>query len=232
MSKDLTSQLNYTANYPGEQKPRMKSTYLLLSLSIVSLFMAGCSDDSDQLVFKIPTPTPIPNIEATVEARVEERLAQLPTPTPQIIEIVVEKVVEKPVILEKEVVVEKEIIVEVPVEKVVEKPVIVEKEVVKEARKTEEVEKEVVKEVVKDAIKQVTRTVRDPITNATSTRRTPMPFPKDECDPAYPDVCIPPKPPDLECVDIFSRSNYRNFVVLPPDPHGLDGNGNGIGCES
>jgi len=47
------------------------------------------------------------------------------------------------------------------------------------------------------------------------------------CDPSYPDVCIPPPPPDLNCSDI----PYRNFRVLPPDPHHFDGNGNGIGCE-
>lgn len=50
-----------------------------------------------------------------------------------------------------------------------------------------------------------------------------------KCDPAYPDVCIPPPPPDLDCKDI----KYRNFRVLPPDPHRLDGrDGDGIGCES
>ncbi len=45
------------------------------------------------------------------------------------------------------------------------------------------------------------------------------------CDPSYPDVCIPPPPPDLDCRDI----PYRRFRVLPPDPHGFDGDG--IGCE-
>ena len=48
-----------------------------------------------------------------------------------------------------------------------------------------------------------------------------------ECDPSYPTVCIPPPPPDLDCGDI----PYRNFPVLPPDPHGFDGDGDGIGCE-
>ena len=54
------------------------------------------------------------------------------------------------------------------------------------------------------------------------------PPPPGNCDPAYPDVCIPPPPPDLDCKDI----PYRNFRVLPPDPHHFDGNGNGIGCEA
>jgi hypothetical protein len=49
------------------------------------------------------------------------------------------------------------------------------------------------------------------------------------CDPAYPGVCIPPAPPDLDCGDI----PFRRFQVLPPDPHNFDGNDNdGLGCES
>ena len=40
-------------------------------------------------------------------------------------------------------------------------------------------------------------------------------------------VCIPPPPPDLDCADI----PYRNFRVLPPDPHHFDGDHDGIGCE-
>ena len=48
------------------------------------------------------------------------------------------------------------------------------------------------------------------------------------CDPAYPDVCIPPPPPDLDCADVAPR----RFRVLPPDPHRFDGEGDGLGCES
>lgn len=51
--------------------------------------------------------------------------------------------------------------------------------------------------------------------------------PAGNCDPAYPDVCIAPPPPDLNCRDI----PYRRFRVLPPDPHRFDADGNGIGCE-
>jgi hypothetical protein len=50
-----------------------------------------------------------------------------------------------------------------------------------------------------------------------------------ECSPAYPDFCIPPPPPDLSCADV---APHTNFTVLPPDPHGFDGNDNGIGCET
>ena len=47
------------------------------------------------------------------------------------------------------------------------------------------------------------------------------------CDPSYPTVCIPPPPPDLDCGDI----PHRRFQVRPPDPHGFDGEGDGLGCE-
>lgn len=57
----------------------------------------------------------------------------------------------------------------------------------------------------------------------------PPPPPAANCDPSYPDVCIPPPPPDLDCGDI----PHRRFRVLAPDPHNFDGNDNdGIGCES
>ena len=49
------------------------------------------------------------------------------------------------------------------------------------------------------------------------------------CDPSYPDVCIPPPPPDLDCADV----HFRSFRVRPPDPHGFDGSDDdGLGCES
>lgn len=49
------------------------------------------------------------------------------------------------------------------------------------------------------------------------------------CDKAsYPGVCIPPHPPDLDCADV----GFTSFQVVPPDPHGFDGDGDGVGCES
>ena len=48
------------------------------------------------------------------------------------------------------------------------------------------------------------------------------------CDSSYPDVCITPYPPDLDCKDV----PFKNFRVLPPDPHLFDGDKDGIGCES
>jgi hypothetical protein len=48
-----------------------------------------------------------------------------------------------------------------------------------------------------------------------------------ECDPSYPGVCIKPPPPLLTCRNI----PYRRFAVRPPDPHGLDPDKDGVGCE-
>ncbi len=54
------------------------------------------------------------------------------------------------------------------------------------------------------------------------------PTQEDICDPSYPDVCIAPYPPDLDCGEI----GYSNFKVVQPDPHRFDGDKDGIGCES
>lgn len=48
------------------------------------------------------------------------------------------------------------------------------------------------------------------------------------CDRAYPTICIPPPPPDLDCGEIPSR----RFKVVAPDPHGFDRDHDGVGCES
>ena len=50
----------------------------------------------------------------------------------------------------------------------------------------------------------------------------------DGSDSSYPDMCIPSPPPDLNCGDISDKG----FKVEPPDPHGFDRDGDGIGCES
>ena len=46
------------------------------------------------------------------------------------------------------------------------------------------------------------------------------------CHPSYPTLCIPPPPPDLDCDDI----PYTNFTVVGTDPHGFDGDNDGVGC--
>ena len=48
------------------------------------------------------------------------------------------------------------------------------------------------------------------------------------CDPSYPDVCIAPYPPDLDCGEI----EYSDFRVVGSDRHGFDRDSDGIGCES
>ena len=48
------------------------------------------------------------------------------------------------------------------------------------------------------------------------------------CDPSYPEDCIPPLPPDLNCGDSGVPINVK---VVPPDPHRLDGDKDGVGCE-
>jgi len=50
---------------------------------------------------------------------------------------------------------------------------------------------------------------------------------KENCDSSYPDVCIPPFPPDLDCGEI----EFSNFRVIQPDSHGFDTDFDGIGCE-
>lgn len=52
--------------------------------------------------------------------------------------------------------------------------------------------------------------------------------PNGNCDPSYPDVCIPPYPPDLDCGQI----PYRRFRVIGADRHRFDGDRDGVGCES
>jgi endonuclease YncB( thermonuclease family) len=50
------------------------------------------------------------------------------------------------------------------------------------------------------------------------------------CDPNYAGRCVPPYPPDLDCADIRSRG-LAPVRVVGSDPHRLDGDGDGLGCE-
>lgn len=61
----------------------------------------------------------------------------------------------------------------------------------------------------------------------TSTPVPPTATPSQQCDPSYPDFCLAPGIPDLDCKDI----PHRRFRVLQPDPHRFDGDKDGIGCE-
>lgn len=51
------------------------------------------------------------------------------------------------------------------------------------------------------------------------------------CSPAYPAVCVPAYPPDLDCSDLRPVRGFGGIEVSPPDPHGLDADGDGWGCE-
>ena len=75
-----------------------------------------------------------------------------------------------------------------------------------------------------------TRTEHSPPTTTTTATPTTTSAPK--CDPSYPTVCIPSPPPDLDCGDLPALGITGPFTVLGPDPHGFDGNQDGVGCES
>jgi uncharacterized repeat protein (TIGR01451 family) len=71
--------------------------------------------------------------------------------------------------------------------------------------------------------------------NSASTATTVTTGPYPSCHLSYPDFCIPPPPPDLDCGSALIAGR-KNFTVLHnvanPDPHGLDGDNDGIGCEA
>ena len=48
------------------------------------------------------------------------------------------------------------------------------------------------------------------------------------CHASYPDFCIPPPPPDLDCPDIKGTKPFR---VRGADPHGFDRDRDGWACE-
>jgi hypothetical protein len=50
----------------------------------------------------------------------------------------------------------------------------------------------------------------------------------EDCDNSYPDECIPPPPPVLECSNI----SEDDFEVRGSDPHGFDDDNDGMGCET
>jgi micrococcal nuclease len=50
------------------------------------------------------------------------------------------------------------------------------------------------------------------------------------CDPNYADGCVPPYPPDVDCADIRALG-IAPVRVIGDDPHRLDGDGDGWGCE-
>jgi hypothetical protein len=57
----------------------------------------------------------------------------------------------------------------------------------------------------------------------------PIEPPKD-CEPSYPSLCIPKGSSDIDCPTLEKRG-IHDFKVIGSDPHGFDGDNDGIGCE-
>jgi micrococcal nuclease len=58
------------------------------------------------------------------------------------------------------------------------------------------------------------------------------PAAQQRCHPSYPDYCIPPPPPDLDCPDITGRKPFRvRHDLRGADPHGFDRDKDGRACE-
>jgi micrococcal nuclease len=59
---------------------------------------------------------------------------------------------------------------------------------------------------------------------------TKEPPPNGKCDPNYTGACVPPYPPDLDCADLRAMG-LAPVGSIGSDPHGFDGDDDGIGCE-
>ena len=61
---------------------------------------------------------------------------------------------------------------------------------------------------------------------------TPVPHvpPRGGCDPNYAGACVPPYAPDIDCEYLRDRG-LAPVRVVGSDPHRLDGDGDGLGCE-
>ena len=76
-------------------------------------------------------------------------------------------------------------------------------------------------------------TVLDPFRAVETGRSGPptrTPAPSGKCDPNYSGGCVPPPPPDLDCADIRALG-IAPVRSIGSDPHHLDGDHDGIGCE-
>lgn len=76
-------------------------------------------------------------------------------------------------------------------------------------------------------------TKRDPSTIPPPSNATPAPLvgaptapSQSGCDSNYTGSCVPTYPPDVDCADVSG-----SVTVVGRDPHRLDGNGDGVGCE-
>jgi micrococcal nuclease len=76
-------------------------------------------------------------------------------------------------------------------------------------------------------------TVLDPFRALETGRSGPptaTPTPTGKCDANYAGGCVPPPPPDLDCADIRALA-IAPVRVVGSDPHRLDGDNDGLGCE-
>jgi micrococcal nuclease len=76
-------------------------------------------------------------------------------------------------------------------------------------------------------------TVLDPFGAVETGRSGPptrTPAPSGKCDSNYAGGCVPPPPPDLDCADIRAMG-IAPVRVVGSDPHRLDGDNDGLGCE-
>ena len=63
-----------------------------------------------------------------------------------------------------------------------------------------------------------------------ATSPAPLKPPVATCDPNYSGACLPPYPPDLDCADLLALG-IEQVAVVGSDPHGLDPDGNKVGCD-
>jgi micrococcal nuclease len=78
------------------------------------------------------------------------------------------------------------------------------------------------------------RTRLDPyraVDTGTSGPPRTTPFASGACDPDYAGACVPPPPPDLDCADLRAMGLELPVLVVGSDPHRLDGDHDGWGCE-
>jgi hypothetical protein len=51
------------------------------------------------------------------------------------------------------------------------------------------------------------------------------------CHPSYPSICIPLGSADVDCPELRDQG-LQDFEVVEPDPHRLDRDNDGVGCET
>jgi hypothetical protein len=60
----------------------------------------------------------------------------------------------------------------------------------------------------------------------------PQPPPSGRCDSGHVGACVPAHPPDLDCADLRALGLALPVRAVRSDPHRLDGDGDGYGCDT